>query len=109
MLFKIKIFIKNHQIFTVFKCMLTDAYNGNENNIVVPKTLIHNGEDIPVKEIASFAFSNSEILTDVTLPEGIVRIGAYSFYKCNNLSYVYIPKSVNCYYWESKIGAGPYL
>ena len=83
------------------------SYNGNENNIVVPKTLIHNGEDIPVKEIASFAFSNSEILTDVTLPEGIVRIGAYSFYKCNNLSYVYIPKSVNFYYWESKIGAGP--
>ncbi len=56
--------------------------------------------------IASELYLNGELLTDVTIPEGITEIPSYAFYKCSHITSVTIPNGVttigfdafeNCY------------
>lgn len=39
-------------------------------------------------------YLNGELVTDVVIPEGITKIGDYSFYKCESLTSVTFPSSV---------------
>ena len=41
------------------------------------------------------AFESCHLLTDISLPEGIKRIGAYAFFDCNSLKSIHIPKKVS--------------
>lgn len=87
------------------------GYNGTEPNVTLPENC--NGKKyeiysyafyknttiqnviIPnnVKAIKNCAFQDSSI-TSITLPEGINKIGYYSFYGCSNLTDINIPDSV---------------
>lgn len=52
------------------------------------------GNQYPVIKINSSVFSDNMNLTAVTLPEGLVEIGAYAFRECQNLASVTLPESL---------------
>lgn len=51
-------------------------------------------EGQPITEIIDYAFSKSEGLTSVVIPEGITKIGYGAFEDCQNLKSVIFPESV---------------
>lgn len=64
---------------------------GNELiNIEIPDTI----ENLPVTEIADNAFDSKTKIENITLPEGLKRIGNRSFYNCCNLSSLKLPNSL---------------
>ena len=60
------------------------------NNELVTSITIPNG----VTEIPSYAFSKCSSLTSVTIPESVTSIGDYAFYNCTGLTSITIPESV---------------
>ena len=64
-------------------------YNGNADEVTLPASVKHIGED---------AFAYHDNLTSVTIPEGVQDIGGGAFYKCSSLSKIELPdtiKSIN--------------
>ncbi len=57
-------------------------------------TLPAEHEGIPVKEIASFAFSGQSKIKSITLPEGITAVSDYAFSGCPSLESVNISSTV---------------
>ncbi len=47
-----------------------------------------------LKEVPAGLFSNCEKLTDVTIEEGITKIGDRAFFRCNSLTEIQLPSSV---------------
>ena len=71
------------------------------NPLSFVKNLYINGElvtelTIPegVTSIGNYAFYNCSNLTAITIPEGVTSIGDYAFYNCQNLSSVNFPESI---------------
>ena len=75
---------------------ITD-YTGNNKSVTIPDTL----DGSPVTEIGDYAFLNSQI-TDVVIPDTVKIIGGGAFSRCEQLSVIDIPKSVE------RIGAMPF-
>ena len=71
------------------------GYNGSNNDVVIPKYIEINGENIPVKEIANYTFKNYTEITSVTIPDSVTTIGDFAFYNCSSLTSIYIPSSVS--------------
>lgn len=67
---------------------ITD-YTGNNKSVTVPDTL----DGSPVTEIGYGAFLNSQV-TDVVIPDTVKIIGDSAFSRCEQLSVIDIPKSV---------------
>ncbi len=66
-------------------------YIGTKNSVIVPSSI----DGIPVEIIGDYAFYGYiELITDVTLPESITKIGSQSFKYCSNLKNIIIPESV---------------
>ena len=79
--------------------------------IVIPGTILHEGNVIPVVSIADSAFRSTSI-TGCTVPESVVSIGAYAFDYCRSMRYVRLDNSLrqigeaafsNCHRLESFI------
>ena len=67
------------------------AYNGkNQKSVTIPSEL--NG--YKVTEISTRAFSDNNALRNVTIPEGVTRIGISAFSGCMNLESVNLPASL---------------
>ena len=49
---------------------------------------------------ANNLYINNELVTEITIPEGVTELGNYVFYGCNNLTSIRIPESV------TEIGSG---
>lgn len=64
--------------------------NTDRVNLVIPAEI--NG--IPVTEIAENAFYEEKAIASVEIPESLVKIGKYAFYKCTSLSKIELPKNV---------------
>lgn len=67
-----------------------------DNHLITSKSTI-NGDYVikdGTKTIANAAFSNRESLENITIPNSVVFIGQYGFYKCSSLINVTIPDSV---------------
>lgn len=85
-------------------------YEGIDANIVLPQK--YNDKNY---EILPYAFSNNLILTSVTIPEEVLKIGFGAFYGCNNLESLVIPFVGNSANIEEKsnfgyiFGANTYL
>lgn len=60
--------------------IIITKYTGKDTRVEVPETI----EGFPVTTIDAYAFSQTEV-TDVFLPDSVVRIGRYAFYNCFNL------------------------
>lgn len=65
-------------------------YKGNDETIIVPSML----DDVPVREIMSFAFSNCKSLKSIILPESVTRIGWSAFDGCTSLESITLPNKL---------------
>ncbi len=73
-----------------------DQFSGGSysGNVVIPDTVIMNGDAFPVTAIGDNAFYNCPDLTSVTLPEGLLIIKMYAFDSCTGLTEITIPSTV---------------
>ena len=60
----------------------------------IPSSVEFEGNQYSVIKINDNVFADNTNLTAVTLPEGLVEIGAYAFRKCKNLESVALPESL---------------
>ena len=59
-------------------------------DVEIPSTY----EGLPVTHISSKSFSGNKILKSIVIPDSVVSIGEYAFYKCHALETVYIGSGV---------------
>ncbi len=71
---------------------IKEYINTTEKDIIIPKSFMTLGEDVPVKQIRKDAFRNKG-LTSVIIPDGITIISEYAF-DGNQLKSIVIPNSV---------------
>ncbi len=73
-------------------------YNSSDFNyrgeVVIPSTVLYEGETYNVTSIGDNAFGDSSILTSVTIPNSVTSIGNKAFYGCISLASITIPNSV---------------
>ena len=71
-------------------------YSGNyyRGDIVVPATVEHDGIVYQVTQLGMYAFTNSNNLTSVTMPNGLKTIKKYSLSNCKLVTHYDIPASV---------------
>ncbi len=65
-----------------------------EGELVIPETVMHNGESYTVTAIGSNAFYGCSGLTSVVIPNTMISIGEYAFSECSFTSVVF-PNSLN--------------
>lgn len=78
---------------------ITYHLNANQNNATVikpatqyvgalsiPKQIVHNDVSYCVEYIEAFAFSDCSLLTSVSFPDSIVKIGQFAFSNCSSLT-----------------------
>lgn len=77
------------------KAQITGCAPGT-TDLVIPDTIYdeEDEEDYPVTFIAAAAFYGNKELQTVTMPDGMVGIGANAFLGCTNLTSVSMPDSV---------------
>ena len=51
-------------------------------------------EEIIINSVGEQAFSNNDVLKDLTIPDGYINVEMFSFYNCKNLERVYFGKDV---------------
>ena len=61
-----------------------------DTELYIPKTY----NNLPVKEIGSYAFENCTSLTSITIPNSVTIIGEEAFWGCTSLTSITIPNSV---------------
>ncbi|MBD5392071.1 leucine-rich repeat domain-containing protein, partial [bacterium] len=66
-------------------------YSGS---VVIPATVMYNGDTYRVTSIGNYAFSNCTGLTSVTIGESVTTIGTQAFWNCTGLTSVTIPGRV---------------
>ena len=92
--------------FTITNDYITD-YTGTDTDLVIPASYsiasdgtIIKGDDYKITSISSSFSSTNNMITSLTLPEGITNIVAHTFNGCPNLEWVVIPKSLTyIQYW----------
>ena len=65
------------------------GYIGTDTVLKLPEN--YNGQNY---EIYSYAFSDCNSLTSITIPNSVTSIGQYAFYGCSSLTSITIPNSV---------------
>ena len=69
------------------------GYTGSSTDVVIPSSINVDGEDIPVKVIADYAFYDNDTITSVYIPDSVTTIGDYAFSLCSNLTTVTISEN----------------
>jgi len=69
--------------------VVIDKYLGKEKVIKIPSKI----QGFPVLEIGEKAFFGS-LVTSVTIPEGVIRIGYAAFAGCMDLTYINLPSTL---------------
>ena len=71
-----------------------DYSNEYSGNVVIPESVIYNGEEYRVTSIGYESFYDCSGLTSITIPNSVTSIGNQAFYDCTGLTSVEIPNSV---------------
>ncbi len=80
----------------------TKNKNAYEGTVIIPESVIYNGETYSVTIIGSGAFRSCSGLTFVTIPNSVTSIEGGAFQGCSGLTSVTIPNSV------TSIGGGAF-
>ena len=72
----------------------TEYSNEYTGNVVIPETVVYNGNTYNVTSIETGTFYQCSELTSITIPNSVTSIGNYAFYGCTGLTSVTIPNSV---------------
>ncbi len=70
------------------------SYNSYSGEVVIPETVIYDGNTYTVTSIGDHAFAGSSGLTEVIIPNSVSEIGESAFDDCKVLTEVTIPNSV---------------
>ena len=73
---------------------VTSSPNKYKGNIDIPPSVTYEGNTYSVTSIGNYAFSLSNTLTSITIPNSVTSIGEGAFYYCSGLTSVTIPNSV---------------
>ena len=65
-----------------------------EGELVIPETVMHNGETYSVTSIGTDAFVDCNGITELTIPSSVTKIGHGAFFGCTGLTSINIPASV---------------
>ena len=68
--------------------------NEYSREVIIPESVIYNGNTYSVTSIGDWAFSSCSDLTSVIIPNSVTSIGGYAFRGCFGLTSVIIPNSV---------------
>lgn len=79
------------EVSVTYKASKTASYTGA---VVIPERVTHDGVTYPVTAIAQGAFSYSNYLTSVEIPNTVRIIGEQAFATCTSLQSIDIPNSV---------------
>ena len=71
-----------------------DYHNEYSGNIVIPESVIYNGNIYNVSSIYDEAFRECKKISSVTIPNSVTRIGMESFQDCIGLTSITIPDGV---------------
>lgn len=77
---------------------------GYKGDVVVPATVDYKGKTYQVTEVLSYAFSGSDELTSVVLPESVTKLYDDVFFAAHNLTSVKLPSTVTK--WGDSMFAG---
>src|SRR5436853_3851880 len=66
------------------------GYTGTNGIVTIPSTIV----GLPVTSIASFAFYQKFILTNVTIPDSVTNIGSSAFFNCSRMTNVALGTNV---------------
>ena len=70
-------------------------YSGRyKGNVVIPETVVYNGNTYSVTRIGDDAFHKCYGLTSITIPNSVTSIGEHAFFCCTGLTSITIPNSV---------------
>ena len=69
-------------------------YSGD---VVVPSEWVVDGKTIPVRKVATYAFTDGKALTSVVFPDSVTEIGESAFSGCSLLSSVEFGRSVDMF------------
>ena len=90
-----------YYIFINKRTELFVSYQGDDyhsavykGSVVIPESVIYNGETYPVTGISDMAFSDCSDLTSVTIPESVTTIASGAFQECSALTAITIPLSL---------------
>ncbi len=76
-----------------------NGYTMPVGNLVIPDSVSYMGEIFPVTSIGPNAFHHdNQVLTSVTIPDGVTSIGHNAFQLCRGLVSVNIPQNVTAIY-----------
>ena len=85
----------NTELAVSFRGYYCDDYsNEYSGNVVIPSSVVYNGNTYSVTSIGYYAFRECRGLTSVTIPNSVTSIGDYAFDYCSGLTSVTIPNSV---------------
>ena len=77
-------------------------YEGEDTGVAVPETV----SGMPVTAVADSAFSRSETLVSVTLPDSVTMIGRNAFYDTHALRQVHLPAGLKSIGMHAFTGSG---
>ena len=66
----------------------------NSGNIIIPSSVIYNGNTYSVTSIGDYAFYNCSSLTSIQIPNRVTSIGVSAFSNCESLTSIVIGNSV---------------
>lgn len=77
------------------------------DNIYLQETILYNGTEYSVTEIAENAFAEHRFIKSLYIPEGIKEIGQYAFTHCDSITTINIPNSITeigkCAFWGNNM------